>query len=446
MRLLPDAIAIRYENMTPGRRRWVVIASFILVQALIWVLLEAIYFQDRPITDTSIYYAYANRIVSDGLFPYADFAVEYPPVAMLIFLLPRLLSGMSYNMYVYWFEVEMFLFSCGNILLVGALAWRRWRDTGRLAAALGLYTLFTAMAGFIIPARFDIAAAFLILATLAAFIYDRKLIAWLLVGAGIMTKVVPLFLAPLFLIAHYRSGQRDWLFKGPVAALVAAAVIAVPFLAVSWEGLTRSFLYHAERPLQIESTWSTLLLFASYMGYGLRMFLSYGSHNLFTPLANLLATLSGPVTLLFLLVGYRSFWLRLRERDDGRENDFYREDQLMRYAAATVVIFMAGGKVLSPQFLIWLVPLVPLIYDGDRNYIITLTGALLVLTQVEFPFLYGELLARDPVAVTVVAVRNVLLIWLAVVLVRRPIPREGLFGMHRLEGADTRNRPLGAAR
>ena len=431
MRLLPDGVRYRFASMTPGRQRWLVTGAFLLLQVLIWVFLELIYYSARPITDTSIYYMYANRIVDYRMFPYEDFSAEYPPVAILVFLLPRLLSGLSYNMYVYWFEAEMLLFGWANILLVSLLAWRRWGDSGRLAATLGLYSLFSLMIGFIIASRFDLVASFLILATVAAFIYDRKVTAWALIGVGVMTKVVPLLIAPLLLIAHSRQRQKGWLFIGPAIALSAAAAIALPFAAASWEGLIRAFVYHAERPLQIESSWAMPLLYVSYLGYGLHTFLSYGSHNLFTPLANLLAALSGPVTLLFLVLCYWTFARRFTRRDID-QGDGHFEDQLVRYAAAVIVVFIAGGKVLSPQFLIWLLPLIPLVYDPDRRYILTLFGAILVTTQLEFPFYYGELLALNPLVVTLVAVRNALVIWLAVVLVRRPLPRGGLFGLHRL--------------
>lgn len=425
---LVNTISTRFEGMSPRRRRWTVTAIFLSLQAAIWILAELLYYSARPITDTSVYYQYAGRI-ADGMFPYQDFSAEYPPVAMLFFLLPRLLSGASYNAYVYWFEIEMFLFSCANILLVGMISWRRRPDAGSLAAALALYTLFTTMMGFIIAARFDIAAACMMLATLAAFIYNRRVTAWALVGIGIMTKIVPIFIAPLFLVLHMRRRQKGWLYIGPVIMVSAAVAVALPFIIASPDGLARSFLYHAERPLQIESSWSIPILLMSYFGYGIRMFLSYGSHNLFTPLSNLFATLSGPVTLLLICAGYWLFWQRV-SGDEGEMSD---DDQLLRFAAAVIVIFIAGGKVLSPQFMIWLLPLAPLIRGRDRNFILSLFGAILLLTQLEFPFLYGELLSLNPVMVLLVATRNVLLIWLAAVLVRKVVPRDGLFGLYRLD-------------
>lgn len=428
-----ERIAEAYRRKSTRQQRLIVVGGFIAVQLLLWVVLELVYYQSRPVTDTSIYYQYSSRVVN-GLFPYSEFSAEYPPVAMLLFLLPRLASGPSYDLYVYWFELEMLVFTCANVVLIAAVVWKRWRNVSSIAVALGLYTLFSAMIGFLIAARFDIVAAFLILATLTAFIYDRRLVAWALIGVGMMTKVVPLFLAPLLIIAHYRRREKDWIFIGPVAALTAATLIALPFLYASAEGLARAFMYHAERPLQIESSWSTPILIMSWFGYGLRMFSSYGSHNLFTPLSNFFATISGPVTVFFLAVGYWQFWKRTAPSGNRAVEEGYFNDQLVRFAVATIIIFVAGGKVLSPQFLIWLLPLMPLIYDSDRNYLLSLFGLILVMTQFEFPFFYGQLLALNPGMVILVAVRNLLLIWMAITLVRRPVPREGLFGMYKLAG------------
>jgi hypothetical protein len=89
--------------------------------------------------------------------------------------------------------------------------------------------------------------------------------------------------------------------------------------------------------------------------------------------------------------------------------------RLARYAAATTVAFVALGKVLSPQFLIWLVPLVPL---AGRRIATALLALALVLTQLWFPFRYWDLaLHFDPRASWLVMARDVVLVGLLVTLV-----------------------------
>jgi hypothetical protein len=83
-----------------------------------------------------------------------------------------------------------------------------------------------------------------------------------------------------------------------------------------------------------------------------------------------------------------------------------------------VVAFVALGKVLSPQFLIWLVPLVPLV-RGRRGLVATvLLGCAAVLTQIWFPYRYWDLaLAFDPVSSWLVFVRDLVLVGLLATLV-----------------------------
>jgi hypothetical protein len=92
-----------------------------------------------------------------------------------------------------------------------------------------------------------------------------------------------------------------------------------------------------------------------------------------------------------------------------------RPDDLVRFSAAAIAAFIAFGKVLSPQFLIWLLPLVPLV-RGRRGLTATalLAGAL-VLTQVWFPERYWQYVFDGSLAAVVVA-RDLMLVALVGVL------------------------------
>jgi hypothetical protein len=362
-----------------------------------------LWYTNRSITDTPVYYDYAGRMMR-GMLPYRDFASEYPPVAMLLFSLPRLLSGQSYNAFIAWFQAEMFVFSCGIVALISVIAWRQWQNLGKLAGAMAMYTVFLLALGSIVQERFDLAAAFIILASITCFVTDRYLFAWILLGVGLMTKIVPVLIAPVFLVAHYRRRQFPELWMGPVVLALSALIIAIPFLISAPGGLASAFLYHAERPLQIESSWSSPLLLMRMLDHGfpLEILNSYGSLNVFASGSQLLSIISGPVTALFLLGGYALFLRGSR----GDETPGWSSGMVVRYAAVAVATFIAGGKVFSPQFLIWLVPLVPLIKGADRRVVTGLFAAVLVLTHVEFPFLYWQLYMQRPAVIMEVALRN----------------------------------------
>ena len=76
-------------------------------------------------------------------------------------------------------------------------------------------------------------------------------------------------------------------------------------------------------------------------------------------------------------------------------------------AATTIAVAAVAGKVLSPQFLLWLAPLVVL----SRS---VLAGALLavamLLTNLIFPDRYDGLIARHGGEIALLCVRNALLL------------------------------------
>jgi hypothetical protein len=94
-------------------------------------------------------------------------------------------------------------------------------------------------------------------------------------------------------------------------------------------------------------------------------------------------------------------------------------DELVRWSAAALVAFVALGKVLSPQFLIWLVPVVPLVAGLRGLRAAAVLAASLVLTQLWFPSRYWDLVRElDPLPSGLVLARDLTLLALLAVLLR----------------------------
>jgi hypothetical protein len=93
--------------------------------------------------------------------------------------------------------------------------------------------------------------------------------------------------------------------------------------------------------------------------------------------------------------------------------------ELVAAAAATVAVAGVAGKVLSPQFLLWLAPFAAL---ADTAALVLFAGAC-VATRLVFTGAFGELADLPSGTVALLAVRNALLLALTGVLIAATLRR-----------------------
>jgi hypothetical protein len=255
---------------------------------------------------------------------------------------------------------------------------------------------------------------------LAALVTRRNLLAFGVLGLAFAAKIYPGVLLPLMLAyAWKRFGRRAALLGAGAFAGVTLAVV-LPFLALSPDGLWDSVSGQASRPLQIESLGASVLLAGHQLwGETVVVWPSSGSDNVWGPTPDAIARAQSVLQLLVLI----GLWIAFARgpATGGR---------LFRYSAAAVCAFIALGKVLSPQYLVWLLPLVPLV-RGRRG---VAAGVLLLLamalTQAWFPYRYLELAFElDPLASWLVLARDLTLLVLLVLLVW-PDPPSGSRSLH----------------
>lgn len=374
-----------------------------------WAALHYGFYADNHIVDTPVYQRYGDAMVN-GQVPYADFSVEYPPAALPAFVVPSLLvsAGGSESSYDRVFGFLMAFCGAAAIALVALTLVRDRAGPTRVAAATAFVALAPLALGSVVLTRFDLWPAALVAAALAALVSGRDRLALGVLGLGIAAKVYPLVLLPIFVAWVWRRrGRREAMFALGVAAAV-VAVCVVPFLALSPHGVWVSSLRQTTRPLQIETLGAGVLLVLHHLfGLHLAGVTSHGSQNLSGGAAHALAIVQSVIEVVVLL-GVWS-WFARRPAESGR---------LFRASAAAVCTFVVFGKVLSPQFLIWLVPLVALVRGRRGVGAAALLAACCVLTQIWFPYRYWRLaLHFDTAASWLVLVRNLGLVALLAVLV-----------------------------
>jgi Glycosyltransferase family 87 len=386
------------------------VAAGVLAVALFgvaWALLHVGFYTHKQVIDTPIYQRYGNAI-AHGHVPYRDFAVEYPPGALPVFALPGFAEPGEGQHVTSGFRTtfETLMWICGAAALLGmVLVLRATRaPPGRIWGALTFAAVAPLALGSVVLSRFDLWPAAVVVLALAALVVGRWRLGSALIGLGIAIKLYPVVLLPLAVVCAWRRGGRRAALLSLAWTLGVAAVVFLPFVVVAPGGIWHSLSGQLSRPLQIESVGSALLLAVHHaFGAGLSVVTSHGSQNLSGGAPDALAVVVTVLQIAFLVW----VWIAFARGRLG----------LLAAAAAALAGFIAFGKVLSPQFLIWLVAIVPLVSGRRGLYGMALLAAALVLTQLWFPFRYWDLANDlDPTASWLVVARDLVLVALAGVL------------------------------
>lgn len=360
---------------------------------------------DISINDLGVYRVYSHGVL-EGVRPYRDFLFEYPPLALVPMLAGAAL-GTGAHTYEWVFGVFTGLCMAGVLFATAALA----RERATLAAwAVALSPLAT---GALVRTHFDAFAVALALAGLVAVTHERPVLGLAVLGAATMAKWFPAVLVPVVLAWLVAQGRRREAVRGALAFAAVLVVVSAPF---AGNGYLDSYRFHLDRPVQIESAPATVL-FALGGSHVTGPFTAHPDRFRSQGLKGGMAT---PVAALFaalLLTALAATAFAAHALPDER--------QLLLASMAAVLAFVAFSKVLSPQYAVWLVPVAALALALRERLLFALTAGAIVLTQVEFPSRYFDMVSRDTGPILLVAARNALLVAAVAVVMSRLASRAG---------------------
>jgi hypothetical protein len=416
-------------------------ASTVLVAVALVVLVLSFRASVRPVeavagSDLTTYQVYGSSVL-DGRLPYRDFDLEYPPGALGMFVPPAtaLVTRGAADTAV-WSPPDrharryyrgftgLVLLLLGAILVLTALTLRAMnRSAVNSALAVGVVACSPLLLGQVLIERFDVLPAALVAGALGASVRGHHRAAGALLGLGAAAKLYPALLLPVVAIAAFRRRGRREAAWAVASALAAALVVYLPFAvaapADTWESLRVQF----RGGLQIETFPGSAWVLTSHAvdALGLRAFelvaRGAGGGLIRFDLAGPGVGLVQAGTTVALLVAVCWLWIAyLRSSGDARE-------EMLRYAAATTAALLVFGTILSPQYLAWLLPVVPLV-GGRRGAAAVLTFAVAAyLTNLWIPERYFDYQADLEVGPTsLLLARNLALVATLVILVL-PAPR-----------------------
>ncbi|MEU9609616.1 glycosyltransferase 87 family protein [Streptomyces sp. NPDC048057] len=328
--------------------------------------------------------------LAHGAFPVHDVTWQYPPGAALVFLSPAALPWLTY------FQAFVLIVLACDALVTTALT--RAGIRGAWLWVCGLPLLLN------LPlARYDVpVTAVAVLALLA--LPTRPRLGGTLAGVGATLKVWPL----LTLLGTPRGPGTRAAWGAAVAS--GAALLALLVLGFS---NTLDFLrQQGARGVQIESLGGTALHVARNLGWPGETRYQYGAFEFVGPYVSSLARLS------LALTAAAFCWLllwRVRARRWGPATP-------CDAAFAAVLLFTVTSRVISPQYLVWLLGLAAVCLTSRHT--VMRPAALLVLpaaavSALAYPLLYDDVVAGTAVGCTLLVLRNGLLLLAAALACRR---------------------------
>jgi hypothetical protein len=343
----------------------------------------------------------SERILG-GEQPYRDVDFEYPPLALPLVVAPAAVSD-GLDGYRHAFELLQLGF---DLAILAVLAFCVAGPRRRIYESLAVYSLCVIAVSNVILwdssielaplalARFDLAVALLLLGAVLARHARRSVLWGALLGGATAVKAFAVVLAPT--LARGEKRLRP-------AAIGFAALLAVAAAIVVFGGdeFGSAIDYHSDRDLQIETVAATPFLAGHELwGAEAEVTTGGGSFNIDAPGAELARALSITLGLalivLIILEGYR------------RELDPFAE------ATAILTAMIVFAPVLSPQFLLWVLPISAIAYGFGKENLALL--AAFVLTQ-DMLHNYIGVETLDAPFVWSLAARNVvLLVYLGLVL------------------------------
>ena len=227
-----------------NRREWVLLmAAAAALQLIAWlVVLELLStvlkwgYDPRNVSPDVVHYAdVATRVLIGRQWPYSAFPFEYPPLSILLFVLPPVKDTLA--SYHGWFAAQMIAIGMITAAVTAAAAARIWNGLARPLTAAAALALGVVMMGAIALEVFDGAVALVLALAVLCLVYRRWTLAALTIGLGFSVKLMPIVMLPLALILARTRRRVLWALLAGVAA---AAAPFVPFLVHDEGGDRRS--------------------------------------------------------------------------------------------------------------------------------------------------------------------------------------------------------------
>jgi hypothetical protein len=420
--------------LTPARRAWLrsprtLVSGFLGLHLVFLFALLPTMLTGRVLGDLPLYRVWAEQALANGVWQGIDVEWVYPIGALVPIVLADVAGPLLYQLL--WFLMTVGL----NALAVGVLT-----DWGRNRAGYKAAWFWLAISLALSPVgllRLEGLSAPLVIMALV-LLWRRPVIASALLTAATWIKVWP----AAVMLAVVAAGRRR-LSVVLTGAVITAAIAGAVWAAGGSRFLTGFVTEQTDRALQLEAPVTTPWVWLAAMGQpGTTIYQNHAiaTRELVGPGTTFAAAAMTPLMFLVIAAIFVLLLIALRRSRDHAT-------LVLMGALALVSTFVVLNKVGSPQYMLWIAPVVAVGVAQDWTlwrvpaYLMLLIGA---LTTLIFPVFYLPLVHGDAGALLLLTLRNGLLVVLlgwSVVALWRMARAGGAASMPLSQRADARGRP-----
>ena len=394
-----------------------VVGFFVVFYAIIMFrLFSSDYY---PEVDVYVFYDYAINI-HEGLIPYKDFVVEFPPLSLIMFYAPSIIST-DFNIY---FAVYSLLNIIAAILTF-YIGLKILPDNSKVKLAYTVtFILIMVIYGQYMIAKHDMPVVALTAFGIYFFSRKKYVAGYGLVMMGALMKIYPAMLLPLFFFINLLNRKDDDRVKNAFSGVaISIAILAVSFLpfvimGASLEQTLAWVSFHEDRGFQVESTIGIIVQFLSDIGIGeYTLIPNHYTEDVISPITDALSPGWLYVLCAAIIIVMGLGIANVIKRDFKDDND--RTMVIFVSSLALILTFMLLNKVFSTQYLLWLLPLFIVIPAFNFKPKMTIMIILLL-----FIFILSNARFLDPVMFhTLFVIRDILLFTVLFFLLRYLVNR-----------------------
>ncbi len=379
------------------------------------------------ISDLNLFKVVADYGMKSGYVAYRDFWFPYPPLALPLIYIPSLLTE-SFEGFRKLFQLEMFMFDALTLYLMFLfLKDRMGCKPLKIAFATVLYSIMGLFVGHLIYDRFDMAIAATFMASVYFFTGAArwKTISFVVSFLGAIVKLVPLFWSFLFII--YESVTADGINFRKALKPVLIIFLAFTFFMIYYDSTVKHNLFklmgeQGKRGIQIESVWGApwmLYYSIAKIPASEKLNSEYAAQHIndsVLPKYYLIASKYAGFLMLGIFLAATALMKWKRRVSDKPEPWTFLLGMLF-----VLVLLISTQRVLSPQYMIWLMPGLATVSFGRRPDIplIAISTAIFALSWLGFDLGYWKYVELDLKFVAIVNLRNLLLLFLCIILLGR---------------------------